>query len=585
MPTKPKLTWQQAREQYDLWNRAIYEAFVNSVQRGGQVFLSVDEEALDRIGKPLGRDRDDFLRVIQARAVPDVPTESGVPEVAMHTFHVGTTDGAPDYVGFLAAMVLAADWMEREAIGADRDKGGQQVIDDSNYFFRLRQVLGLEEVKGRPPGLLKAEEAAFWEAWNEWLRRSGREPTAEEGENSYRYISYPLSQSMLHEEDEKRLAKRFWELVQRKILSPAKDRETLLGWMGKNRSRFPIPRLWQLLDRDRSRSRYEATADSVFEVFSAIDWDADCEPCTEAAEHRVVRQIPAGLYREEDSIDGEVCYYLYPRQPKCWAGEKVEVELREGQWERLRPERSGWCCPLTFGTEPPANDLTRNVRAAGDLQHLTKLVFPRRNHWVLIADPLSTGATAFANWGPPLLRRPFLVVSRPGLVKTMNDLRDRKVIEWQADRPLGKEWQEYLGCRILTVDWPTMRLPDHAADLVESLRPRFKALIYLEGGLRVPHERESWLEGYPPAVEVLAEGGEMRLSCESMVPGSRQDLGNHLVNTRVPLPGMKPGFYRIGARLRTAGGKEQEVTPRRIEIRAWDRLTCRAETLSAEDSN
>src|SRR5262249_15204431 len=147
------------------------------VPRGGQVFLSVDEEALDRIGKPFGKDRDDFLEMIRVRAVRRI----GGVEVAIDKFHEKTADGdVPDYVGFLAAMVLAAHLMERQPIGEDSGGGEQAVIDDTNYFFRLRQVLGLEEVKGRPPGLLKAEEARFWEVWNECLRRRGCEPTAEE---------------------------------------------------------------------------------------------------------------------------------------------------------------------------------------------------------------------------------------------------------------------------------------------------------------------------------------------------------------------------------------------------------------------
>jgi hypothetical protein len=336
---KRQLTWKQACEHYDLWNRAIYEHFVNSVPPGGQVFLSVDEEALDRIGKPLGMDTDDFLAMIRVRAVRRI----GSVEVALDKFHERTTSGdIPDYVGFLAAMVLAADWMERESVRHDAVGVERDVIDDTNYFYRLRQVLGLEEVKGRPPGLNNFQEAQFWTAWNEWLRDHDREPTAEEGESGYRYISYPLSQSMLHEQDKKRLAKILWELVDTKRLSPTSDRDTLLGWMAKNRNQFPIPRLWQLLDRNRSRPRYEATADSVFELYSAIDWDADCDHCERAAEQRVVRRITAGLYREEDAIAGEVCYSLYPQQPKDWSGEKLEVELMRGIETPMFEQTRGW---------------------------------------------------------------------------------------------------------------------------------------------------------------------------------------------------------------------------------------------------
>jgi hypothetical protein len=577
-----KLAWKQACEEYDLWNRAIYEHFVGSVPRGGQVFLSVDGEALDQIGKPFGKNHKNFLEMIRGRAVRSL----GIIEVAIDKFHQKTEEGEiPDYMGFLAAMVLAADWMEQEAIGEESDAGEREVIDDTNYFFRLRQVLGLEAVKGRPPGLLKAEEAPFWEAWNEWLRLHDREPTAEEGENSYRYISYPLSQSMLHEADKKKLARLFWELVKDKKLSPTYDRGTLLGWMQKHARQFDIPRLWQLLDRDRSRPRYEATADSVFDLYCSLDWDAECEQCEQEPEARMVRRFTAELYREEDPFAGEVCYYLYPRQPKGWGGGRLEVEVRQGQWERLRDERAGWCRPLSWGPDPPASDLTRNVKADGALAHLKHMIFPHRNYWILIADPWSNGAGAFATWGGPVLGKPFIVLCRPGLAATMALLRERGLITWLQERTPAKSeqhWREYLDCRVLTADWPKLTLRSHQADLADDLRPRSKALVYLDGGLRVPHERDCWLRHYPPRVEVVAGAGQASLYCEELRTGKRSMLGDCSANTVTALPDLAPGFYRIGGQLRAAAGcKDQILVPRHLEIRAWEQLACRTATVLA----
>jgi hypothetical protein len=62
------LTWKQACDEYDKWNRAVYDYFVKSVSLGGQVFLSVDEESLDRIGKSFGKTHKDFLDVMQIRS-------------------------------------------------------------------------------------------------------------------------------------------------------------------------------------------------------------------------------------------------------------------------------------------------------------------------------------------------------------------------------------------------------------------------------------------------------------------------------------------------------------------------------------
>jgi hypothetical protein len=398
---------------------------------------------------------------------------------------------------------------------------------------------------------------------------------------------------MMREAENQKLARIFWELVDGKKLSPAYDRDTLLGWMHKNAGRFHIPRLWQLLDRNRSRSRYEATSEGVFGIYCSIDWDAERDQCEKDVHERPVRRIMAGLYREEDPISCEVCYYLYPHQPnKEWSSEKVEIELKKDKWHRLRrSDRAGWCIPLNWGKDPPISFLTLNVKAEGRLRTLKQLVFPNRTHWVLVADPLSSGSVPFANWGSPVVNRSFVVLCRVGLEATMNLLKDKGLISWTGVRTIQnaeQSWKEYIGCTMLTADWPRLELREHQSDFVESLRPNSKALIYFIDGLRVPHERDCWLENYSPRLEILATAGSVSLYCEDLVSGKQQPLGDHSVNTPVHLPSLVPGFYRIGGTLRVAkggGGKDQELAPRRIEIRSWDRLECRAETPLALSSD
>jgi hypothetical protein len=513
-----------------------------------------------------------------------------VPEVALDKFHTKTNGDIPDYVGFLAAMVLAAQQMEREETNESFSGGDGDVVAQHNYFFRLRQVLGLEEKKKRPEGLGVGDEADLWKAWNRWLLLKGRESTAEEGEGSSRYISYPLSQSMLRDGDKNHLARLLWEDVAARHLSRSCDRPSLLGWMIKHQSRFHLPRLWQLLDRGRSLSRYEATADTVFDIYCSIDWDEDIEQYEREAEERIVRRLMAGLYREEDPISGDASYCLYPRQPGGWSGEMMEVEFGKMGWQRLRPERFGWCMPLDWGPVPPAGALTLGIRVEGEgtpLQNLKQLIFPKRHYWILIADPLSTGSVAFANWGNPVLNRPFVLLCHPSLGTTVDRLKADGLLTWYEANDLGAHdnaWREYVGCRILTADWPELGLNHHHAELAEDLQPRSKALLYTIDGLRVPHDRDCWLQGYPPCVQVLAAPGQVTLFYEELAGQKRYPLGEHAVNAIVSLPrNLPPGFYHIGGKLSLSdgrGGKALELPSRRIEIRSWDRLTCRAEALA-----
>jgi len=185
---------------YDEWSKAITEYFVSGLSSGATVYLSVDEWALLNIGTRFEQSKanhvdwiDDFQRAVQSECV-----------IGNQVYLEGTfgylSDQTPRCVAFLAAMVLAAHHMVAE-------EAEDEIIASSNYFKRLRQVLGLPaEEGGRPDGLQTGVEEKLWLSWNWWLIQNGLLPSAERGESiNYAYVNYPLSQALLREADKKAL--------------------------------------------------------------------------------------------------------------------------------------------------------------------------------------------------------------------------------------------------------------------------------------------------------------------------------------------------------------------------------------------
>ena len=96
-------------EPYSTWNRAIVDAMVRGVPKGRPVYLNIDEDVIASIGSGLPT-----LKMADAETcVTDF--EYAVKNRVVHgeTVDLSTisseADGIPNVVGFLAAMVLAAN--------------------------------------------------------------------------------------------------------------------------------------------------------------------------------------------------------------------------------------------------------------------------------------------------------------------------------------------------------------------------------------------------------------------------------------------------------------------------------------------
>ncbi len=159
---------------YTNWNQALISYFTTGASRGSKIYLSVDDEVLDRLGQNFsatpfnGNWKDDFCNAVKQQVI-----RNG--QVNLTSLQGRDEKGFPKGVAFLGALVLAAYQMAEE-----------EGINQNNYFRRLKEILGLStSEKGRPPGMSQGDkEEPLWQAWAYWLRRSGFLPSAQRGEGT-----------------------------------------------------------------------------------------------------------------------------------------------------------------------------------------------------------------------------------------------------------------------------------------------------------------------------------------------------------------------------------------------------------------
>ena len=271
--------------------------------------------------------------------------------------------------------------------------------------------------------------------------------------------------------------------------------------------------------------------------------------------------MKAELYRDEDVIMGNIRYLLYPRQPRQYNGERLEVVLNGSDHPYpLQEERQGWFMPL-FPVNP-SGGLSYEVKGHPQIR---ELVLPERNFWILVPDPDNETSGVFAGWKKPGLGEYFILLCRKEYVYQMVQFRQQDLIKWDDDYSRDNEWVEFQGCMISTLSWEDVK-PEYP-DLYEALKPRITATISLKGGLRVPNQ-SGWLQGYLPKVTIFAFDDSISLK---LVNYSTPDevIMENIVKTNKPMniPSLEPGVY-----LFEAHSSEKIVARRSIQILLWDSL-------------
>lgn len=526
---------------YDAWNRAIVAYFMAGAAKGSPIFLSVDSEAIEEIaarfldepvtGDPLL----DFVGAARHYCVNPWRTSVSIDILKAKVGDV------PKGVGFLGLLVYAAYNMQEE-----------EGIDESNYFRRLREVLGLPVYQsGRPDGLPPGEEEPLWEAWNEYLTNAGFQETAERGTGPQTYLRYVFSQAILRESDKQYLRQRFHDAP----LPLQFDCDQLGFWLSRQTvNRRHLSEGLHHHDPGRVREFYRA----AHRVYEAGDWVINPAARTQA-ERSKLRNIECGLYRTEN-LFGEPQYYIFPKEPARMRSSQLTVTQSPevSSWP-LRRLRTGYFAPLW--TQIPFVDAALQFPVIGD-PGVQTLLFPKREFWILTLDP-ENSLGAWATWRPYLeLGERLMILCRKGPFDTeMARFKEAKLLDWAA-RTEDEDWVEYYGCMVLSYDWGGFISTPECRALADALAPRAMAGVSLMGGLRDPNQN-AWLEGFPPVVKVYGFERQFELTVTSAHGLIYQEEIPRQHEVALPHD-LEPDTYQIEVKF---GGKR--VTVRMLRVVPW----------------
>jgi hypothetical protein len=535
------------------WNRALAEHVVTGLPRGSAVYLSVDDDMLERIGHEVfggtgaGSWGSYFRASVRGRTV-----ENG--RITLRDVETPDAAGLPGGVAFLGATVLAAN-----------DMGDAEEIDQADYFRRLRHVFGLPVTEhGRPPGLIVGAEAPLWEAWNAWLLRRGFIPTAREGEGPKRYISYPISQSLLRRVDKDSLVR----LFSRNRWRSDWGAETLAAKVCREEHTVTSHLRGML---SAAGTRYEALAEAMLDLYE--EWrEQGIAVGSSASPRKRSRVLHADLYRTIDPFLVGAEYYVYPRQPRGWLPNEVRVEHEGRSWP-LVEHRPGHYAPLFPIETDVLNDGARYpLQCDGPLD---TLLFPKRDFWILIPEPDNPESGVCVSRSNPSLGTTFIVLCRGEVLRQLQELREERLIVWQGEPvPLGDghDWVEVRGCIVVS---GSLSGYFGKPDLYDAIRPHTSVALGLSGGLRSPMPG-AWLDGAEPSLTVFAFQPTADLHVTRI--GSDRSVFKGSVQTGEPMalawPG--PGDYLVDA---NSGVEEAQ---RLVKIMSWDDV--RATTVSAPQS-
>jgi len=533
------------------WNDAIANSFTGGLLRGEALYLSVDEDSLITMGAQAfpELDADNVVQDFEC-AIREACVSGG--RVHLPSTTAGSKDGPPRCIAFLGAMVLAAHRMAPE-----------DDIAEINYFTRLREILGLVGEGGRPRGLGSpgAPEEVLWLAFNSWAMRNEWQPTAERGpEGAMKYTNYPLSQSLLRRGDKERMENEF--RAAQDLLGRDSDRERVGAWFFNRASHFSTSHIRRLA-LESTTDRFDAIADAVHAVYMSTDWDRSGSNGSTTRQRLGQGRLTAGLYRQAEPIFGTITYHLFPRrQPGV-----VEIEMdaiRDGMRIPLHRDRDGQFRPL-WPIDPGGGE---SYEVVGD-PRVTELHLPERDFWVLTRDRLDESSGAYASRGTPRLGETFLLLCRKECEDQLNILKDEGLISWNGDPvevPGHDRWLEYQECMVLSASWDG--IVPQMLDLFDELRPRARASISLQGGLKTG-QRDTWLEGHMPELSITSFDSAWRVRITDVSSLDEGPLLDESVssNTAIDLSHIGAGDYWVEV---PAGNRS--VDRRYIRVLSWDAL-------------
>ena len=526
--------------EYLSWNESIIDYFTSSIPKGRPIFLSLNDSALIEIGvNYMQMDADKCIQQFEACLREEFTRDSRI------DFPERDDEGyaKPYYAGFLAGMVLASHRMVED-----------EETSEQTYFKRLNQLFLEQDLEGRPNGLSTGYERKFWDEWNEWLSKEGWEVTAKEGMGSYRFIQYPISQSLLRDGDINHIKRVFITHLSNQRSNRLINEISLKTWILNNWNFFNRKHLNEgFLSNEISRS--SAFFSEAFHLYENMEWKQSNLANNQHPIIRTNKTIRCGIIRTSSNLSGDSEYRILPKKPRGWKNRIVSYRDSSGVSQQLKPFRRGYFEPLS-NVDPFIN---ANLEFQVIDDQIERIIFPETDFWVLTKNPNDPN-NYFASWndfdnslGTKMI---ILVRGHNELIHDeMNTYREQGLINWYEsieNEVNGIKWTEYFNCMVLKNCWDGVIPSPEAEDLYHRLKPALMqySSINLNGGLRIP-EQNSWLLGYLPKIKVF--GFEQTFDIDLIKDG--RSLGIKKIETQteysiceITSEELNAGTYKIIAR-------------------------------------
>ncbi|MFO0130850.1 MAG: hypothetical protein ACK54J_27430 [Pseudanabaena sp.] len=550
---------------YIEWNQALVEYFTMGVAQGARVYLSVDDDVLERIGRKFRSSRNgdsgrnDFCQAVRKEL--GIYSKSGGNTINLTNIQ-NSSSKTPHCVAFLGLTVLTAYEMVSDA---------NSEINATNYYIRFRETLGLTNSESKAPkGMILQPriEPILWARWNNWLQSQGYVPTANEGNKSTKYIGYPISQSILRKADKAKI----YELVQEQGSINQWNIDSLMSYLRRN-IQVLTPHLRDLLTSEGDDQRFEVIKKAVQD---ALD---DEEAIQVSLEKQIVANpkftqnistwqksdsnnsakaqngnLTAQIYRAEGDFFNEYPnFFLYPKQKTGIDLMGANVVIDGVSTSLQKGDLEGWYLPIF---EYPISSETLNqgaryqIRRSPSNDISTCLVLDKREFWILTPDPDCPESGIYASFSKASLGQTFILLCRKELVEMVERLQSERLLRFNSRAKAfenNADWVEFHQCMILSEDWEGVDLGVEGKQLKDALQPAATVEICLTGGLRVPH-LNAWLIEDVPVITIfssLVDQAEVLIFTDLSKEGV--PISRKIVNTNVP----NPNIFKASGTVRT----------------------------------
>lgn len=486
--------------EYELLNNALNAVIFDGRFAMRPVYVDLEDSLAKEVSAALGiapAELDDFIAV----AVSDTLFGRHYDPYHWHTqrlkawIKIGRTT-PPPFTGLLAALSLAAERMRADS-----------QFSATNYYERLFEVLGVEDTPRQ--NLLRQYARStrpLWRELNQWLTEHDFElgrPTARQV-NSWKYVSYALSQALVREGDRQR----FHLLFKQYDLSPLDDISEsemslfLHDWMTGTGPNSWLKRLWSNTDL---RERVAAAALSELESWDGGDSTGEIRNrrlgWTAVIKSFPIRRLDLLLTTIGAEIDDDI-------QLEVPAGaSKATLAAFEGC------NRLPWLTPAPSGEfsvlEPISGiDIGALMLASFELSSVENASFSHLARPIVPLAKMDTGIYYREVQRTSLLRRHAILCHEKWIpiVKSHLDKCARpgfSLSNWQQLPGLPPEWA-------LFEDVEIVRVLDTTNHSLGPLVPLSEGIsIQMDGGLRLAPQ--IWHAAAPPKVLATSDQGAFEL--------------------------------------------------------------------------